>query len=59
VNLAPWKSRLARAIYHLWRKAEAFDEDRFWGERQSASAGKGTTGSSSLSGVEEVSHAAR
>jgi transposase len=53
-------ARLARAVYHLWRKAEAFDEDRFWGERQPASTGKGTTGSSSLSGAqEEASHAAR
>jgi hypothetical protein len=26
--LAAW---LARAVYHLWRKGEAFDEERFWG----------------------------
>jgi transposase len=52
-------ARLARAVYHLWRKAEAFDEDRFWGARQPASAGQGTTGSSSLSGAQETSHAAR
>jgi transposase len=35
-------ARLARAVYHLWRKAEAFDEDRFWGKS------KDKTGSSSL-----------
>ncbi len=23
-------ARLGRAVYHLWRKGEAFDEDRFW-----------------------------
>jgi transposase len=23
-------AKLGRAVYHLWRKAEAFDEDRFW-----------------------------
>jgi transposase len=23
-------ARLARAVYHLWRKGEVFDEDRFW-----------------------------
>jgi transposase len=28
--LAILAARLARAIYHMWRKAEAFDEDRFW-----------------------------
>jgi transposase len=57
--LAVLAARLARAVYHLWRKAEAFDENRFWGERPSASAGKGTTGSSSLSGAQEASHATR
>jgi transposase len=51
-------ARLARAVYHIWRKAEAFDENRFWGERQPASSSTGTTGSSSLLGAEEVSHAA-
>jgi transposase len=52
-------ARLGRAVYHLWRKAEAFDEDRFWGGRQPASASQDTTGSSSLSGAQESSHAAR
>jgi transposase len=28
--LAILAARLARAVYHLWRKAEAFDEARFW-----------------------------
>jgi transposase len=23
-------AKLARAVYHLWRKQEAFDEERFW-----------------------------
>jgi transposase len=57
--LAILAARLARAVYHLWRKAEAFDEERFWGERQPASTSKGTTGSSSLLGAQEASHAAR
>jgi transposase len=57
--LAVLAARLARAVYHLGRKAEAFDEGRFWGERPSASAGRGPTGSSSLSGAREASHAAR
>jgi transposase len=26
-------ARLARAVFHMWRKKEAFDEDRFWGGR--------------------------
>jgi transposase len=28
--LALLAARLARAVYHLWRKGEAFDETRFW-----------------------------
>jgi transposase len=51
--LAVLAARLARAVYHLWRKAEAFDEGRFWG-----GSGKGKTGSPSLSGAQEASHAA-
>lgn len=35
--LAILAARLARAVYHLWRKGEAFDEDRFW-QGQPASA---------------------
>jgi transposase len=52
--LAVLAARLARALFHLWRKGEAFDEDRFWG-----SQGKqDKTGSSSLSRGKEKSHAA-
>ncbi len=30
-------ARLARAVYHLWRKEQAFDEERFWsGQAQPA-----------------------
>lgn len=28
--LAILAAKLARAVYHLWRKSEAFDEERFW-----------------------------
>jgi transposase len=56
--LAVLAARLARAVYHLWRKGEAFDEDRFWGGKSHSSAGKDKTGSSSLSRVAEVAHAA-
>jgi transposase len=55
--LAVLAARLARAVYHLWRKAEAFDEDRFWGGK----ANEDKTGSSSLSrrkNKEEAGHAA-
>src|SRR5262249_22939415 len=34
--LAVLAARLGRAVYHLWRKAEAFDEDRFWAGRPAA-----------------------
>jgi transposase len=51
--LAVLAARLARAVYHLWRKAEAFDEERFWG-----GSNKDKTGSSSLLGAEGASHAA-
>src|SRR5215467_3371517 len=46
--LAILAARLARAVYHLWRKGEAFDENRFWG-----TSSKGKTGSSSLLPGEE------
>src|SRR5262249_12659323 len=52
--LAVLAARLARAVYHLWRKAEAFDEDRFWGGK----ANEDKTGSSSLSRGKEAGHAA-
>jgi transposase len=48
--LAVLAARLGRAVYHLLRKREAFDEDRFW------DGGRGRTGSSSLS-APEGSHA--
>jgi transposase len=53
--LAVLAARLARAVYHLWRKALAFDEDRFWG--RGPAGNKDNTGSSSLSPA-EVAHAA-
>ena len=52
--LAILAARLARAVYHLWRKAEAFDEDRFWGGPSQGDK----TGPSSLSRAQEVGHAA-
>jgi transposase len=54
--LAVLAARLARAAYHLWRKAEAFDEGRFWGGRPAGN--KDRTGSSSLSLEEELCDAA-
>jgi transposase len=45
-------ARLARAVYHMLRKGEAFDEERFW----SGGTQRTTTGSSSLS-RKEVQHA--
>jgi transposase len=56
--LAVLAARLARAVYHLWRKGEAFDEDRFWGGKTRTPANKDKTGSSSLSRAAEVGHAA-
>jgi transposase len=60
--LAVLAARLARAAYHLWRKAEAFDLDRFWGGRPAggktpAGDKEGETGSSSLSRAGEVADA--
>ena len=50
--LAILAARLGRAVYHMLRKREAFDEARFWeGETRPA-----TTGSSSLS-RKEARHA--
>lgn len=47
-------ARLARAVYHMLRKGEAFDEQRFWNGGVKSSV----TGSSSLSRVtEEAAHA--
>jgi transposase len=50
--LAILAARLARAVYHLLRKHEAFDEQRFW----DGGNGRVRTGSSSLS-PQEVAHA--
>jgi transposase len=51
--LAILAARLGRAVYHMLRKHEAFDEERFWqgGTRRSS------TGSSSLSRPQEGCHA--
>jgi len=49
--LAILAARLARAVYHLLRQREAFDEDRFW-----QGGGHSSTGSSSLSRP-EAAHA--
>jgi transposase len=38
--LAILAAKLARAVYHLWRKAEAFDEERFWSGSPAAAAGR-------------------
>jgi transposase len=50
--LAILAARLGRAVYHLLRKREAFDEERFW----QGGGGRVATGSSSLS-PKEVRHA--
>jgi transposase len=42
--LAILAARLGRAVYHMLRKGEAFDEERFW-----SGASRARTGSSSLS----------
>jgi transposase len=49
--LAILAARLGRALYHMLRKQEAFDEARFWGQTRPAA-----TGSSSLFRT-EVGHA--
>jgi len=50
--LAILAARLGRAVYHMLRKREAFDEARFW----QGGGRRGATGSSSLS-REEACHA--
>jgi transposase len=50
--LAVLAARLGRAVYHMLRKREAFDEARFWG----GGAGAAATGASSLS-RKEARHA--
>ena len=37
-GLAILAARLGRAVYHLLRKGEVFDEERFWGQRARAAA---------------------
>jgi transposase len=37
--LAILAARLARAVYHMWRKSEAFDEERFWQGQATAAKG--------------------
>jgi transposase len=37
-GLAILAARLGRAVYHLLRKGEVFDEERFWGQRAPAAA---------------------
>jgi transposase len=49
--LAILAARLGRAVYHMLRKREAFDEERFW-----QGGGRARTGSSSLS-RKEATHA--
>jgi transposase len=36
--LAILAAKLGRAVYHLWRKEQAFDEERFWSGRAKAAA---------------------
>jgi transposase len=38
--LAILAARLGRAVYHLLRKGEVFDEERFWGSRARAAAAR-------------------
>jgi transposase len=51
--LAILAAKLGRAVYHMLRKREAFDEGRFW----QGSTARAATGSSSLSRAEEGRHA--
>jgi transposase len=51
--LAILAAKLGRAVYHMPRKREAFDEERFW----QGGPGRTGTGSSSLSRAEEACHA--
>jgi transposase len=51
--LAILAAKLGRAVYHMLRKREAFDEGRFW----QGGPGRTGTGSSSLSRAEEACHA--
>jgi transposase len=44
-------ARLARAVYHLWRKQQAFDEDRFFNGAASQQQAKNTTRPATVSGA--------
>jgi transposase len=50
--LAILAAKLGRAVYHMLRKREAFDEERFWQGKTASSS----TGSSSLSPPKESAH---
>ena len=54
--LAILAARLGRSLYHMLRKGEAFDEERFWSGARS-DGGCGVTGSSSLLPGKEERHA--
>jgi transposase len=57
IALAIVAAKLARAVWHVWRSGQAFDESRFWNEAKStgrrSTRGAGT-GSSSLFRPQEV-----
>jgi hypothetical protein len=42
-------ARLTRAVYHMLRKQEAFDEDRFWSGKAKPSAAPASTGKAATS----------
>src|SRR5205823_7687512 len=57
VALAIVAAKLARAVWHVWRSGQAFDEARFWNEAKSTgrrSAQGSATGSSSRFRPQEV-----
>jgi transposase len=61
VALAIVAAKLARAVWHVWRSGQAFDEARFWNEAQGTgrrSRNGPRTGSSSLFRPQEVRDAA-
>jgi hypothetical protein len=52
-------ARLARAVYHMLRKQEAFDEDRFWnGQAKQPQAPTGQTRPAAASGSRPKARAA-
>ena len=55
----PWAARLARAVYHMLRKQEAFDEERFWnGQAKQAQAPTSQTRPAAASGSRRKARAA-